>query len=255
MRIRKGVSIRLCQDCDSTIEEGCRDRAPVLARFCLKCRSARRRWHGLKYVWLPQHDAYLRAHYYGGLHQRGLVIRELARQTGFPRWYIKRQARRLGLSMHQDRQPWTQAELDTLDRLLGRVSAATIAKRLKRTETSVVMKIKALGHSRRVSEGYTMHDLGECLGEDHHKIQKWIANGWLRDRLQGTRRHDGNGNDIHRFREKDILAFIKQHPQEICLGKIDQTWFLDLVLLRGTELRQTAASRQLDDGDEGDEAA
>ncbi len=68
------------------------------------------------------------------------------------------------------------------------------------------MKIKALGHSCRVSEGYTMHDLEECLGEDHHKIQGWIANGWLRDRLQGTRRHDGNGRDIHRFREKDILS-------------------------------------------------
>ena len=107
----------LCQDCGSTIEEGWKDRAPVLAQFCLKCRSARRRSHNLKYAWLPQHDAYLRAHYHGGLHQRGRVIRELARQTGFPRWYIKRQARRLGLSMNQDRRPWTPAELDSLDRL------------------------------------------------------------------------------------------------------------------------------------------
>ena len=173
-----------------------------------------------QYVWLPQHSATC-AHYYycGGLNRRDRVIRELARQTGFPRWYIKPQARRLGLSMHQDRRPWTQAELDILDQLLGKVSAATIAKRLKRTETSVVMKIKALGHSRRVCEGYTMRDLEKCLGEDHHKIQKWIANGWLRDRLQGTRRHDGNGHDIHRFSEKDILAFIKQHPQEVASAK------------------------------------
>ena len=81
--------------------------------------------------------------------------------------------------MNQDRRPSTQEELHTLDRLLGRVSAATIAKRLKRTETSVVMKIKSLGHSRCVSEGYTMRDLEECLGEDHHKIKKWISNGWL----------------------------------------------------------------------------
>jgi hypothetical protein len=215
----------------------------------------RRRRQNLKYAWLPQHDAYLRAHYYGGLHQRGRVIRELASQTGFPRWYIKRQARRLGLAMSQHRHPWTQEELDSLDRLLGKVSAATIAKRLKRTETSVVMKIKALGHSRRVSDGYTMRDLEECLGEDHHKIQKWIGKSWLRDRLQGTRRHDGNGNDIHRFREKDILAFIKQHPQEICLGKLDQTWFLDLVLLRGAELLGGARSHRTEDEGEDNEAA
>lgn len=146
--------------------------------------------------------------------------------------------------MHPDHHPWTKEELETLERLLSKVSAATITKRLKRTETSVVMKIKALSHSRRVSEGYTMHDLEECLGEDHHKIQKWIPNGWLRDRRQGNQRHDGNGHDIHRFREKDILAFIKQHPQEINLGKVSQLWFLDLVLLRGKELRESAPTHE-----------
>jgi hypothetical protein len=199
----------------------------------------------------------MRAHYHGGLHQRGRVIKELARQTGLPRWYIKRQARRLGLAMRPDRRPWTKAELETVERLLGKVSAATIAKRLKRTETSVVMKIKALGHSRRVGEGYTIRDLEECLGEDHHKIQKWIANGWLLERLQGTRRHDGNSRDIHRFFEKDILNFIKYHPQEINLGKVDQMWFIDLVLLHGMELHAPVMPHPIEeeDGDEDDEVA
>ena len=72
-------------------------------------------------------------------------------------------------------------------------------------------------------------------GEDHHKIQRWVADGWLRDRLQGTRRHDGNGRDIHRFREKDILGFIRQHPLEINLGRVDAVWFLDMILLKGRE--------------------
>jgi hypothetical protein len=62
-------------------------------------------------------------------------------------------------------------------------------------------------------------------GEDHHKISIWIANGWLRDRLQGTQPHGRNGNDFHRIREKDILRFImmmkKNHPQEVDLGKVD----------------------------------
>ena len=89
------------------------------------------------------------------------------------------------------------------------------------------------------------------MGEDHHKIQKWIAKGWLRDRLQGTRRHDGNGKDIHRFREKDVLALIKEHPHEINLGKTDQTWFLDLVLLRGAKLNESAGSRCTEDEGEG----
>jgi len=130
-----------------------------------------------------------------------------------------------------------------VEHLVGRVSAATIAKHLHRPESSVVNKLRRLGTSRRVREGYTMRDLEECLGEDHHKISVWIANGWLRDRPQGTNRHGGNGNDIHRIREKDVLHFIKNHPQEINLGKVDQVWFLDLVLLRGREVPEAGTSR------------
>jgi len=229
-------------NCGGTIEEGRRNRAPIEAKFCPKCRAERRRQAKLKYNWLPQHDAYMRAQYHGGLHQRGRVIKELMRQTGFPRWYVKRQAQRLGLTMHPDRRPWTAQELETLDKLLGKVSAGTIAKRLKRTETSVVMKIKAIGHSRRVTEGYTIRDLELCLGEDHRKIQKWIAAGWLRDGARVKRRNDGSNHEIHRFQDKEILEFIKHHPQEINLGKVDQVWFLDLVLLKGSILPQFASS-------------
>jgi hypothetical protein len=167
----------------------------------------------------------------------------MVRVTGLPRWYIKRQAARLGLTMKMDRKPWTQAELNLLERFVGRLSAATMAKRLHRPESSVVNKLKRLGTSRRVREGYTMRDLEQCLGEDHHKISAWIANGWLRDRLQGTRRHGGNGKDIHRIGEKDILRFLKNHPQEINLGKVDQVWFLDLVLLRGRVVPEAKTSR------------
>lgn len=236
-----------CVNCGGTIEEGRRDRAPIEAKYCLKCRAERRRRAKLKYNWLPQHDAYMRVHYHGGLHQRGRVIKELMRQTGFPRWYVKRQAQRLGLAMHPDRRPWTPSELETLDKLLGKVSAATIAKRLKRTETSVVMKIKSLGHSRRITEGYTIRDLELCLGEDHHKIQKWIAAGWLPNGFQGTRQHNGNGHDTHRVPAKDILDFIKCHPQEINLGKVDQLWFLDLVLVNGGELHAITVPRTIQD--------
>jgi hypothetical protein len=209
----------------------------------LNCGMNRSRGAKPKYNWRPEYDAYLKAQYFGGLNRRFRVLNRMIRLTGLPRWYIKRQAARLGLTMHMDRKPWTRAELGILDDLVGRVSAATIAKRLHRPISSVTNKLKRLQISRRVRDGYTMRDLELCLGEDHHKISAWIKNGWLQDRLQGTRRHNGNGNDIHRIRETDILNFIRDHPQEINLGKVDQTWFLDLVLLRGRELRETKSPR------------
>jgi len=234
-----------CVVCGKRIEEGRRKGLPPReARYCLKCRAERRRRARLKYTWRPEYDAYLKAQYFGGLNRRFRVLTRMVSMTGLPRWYIKRQAGRLGLTMHMDRRPWTAAELNLLERLVGRVSTATIAKRLGRPEGSVVNRLKRMKTSRRVRDGYTMRDLELCLGEDHRKISVWIANGWLQDRLQGTRRHDGNGNDIHRIREQDVLDFIKNHPQEINLGKVDQTWFLDLVLLKGREVPEAKSPRR-----------
>lgn len=230
-----------CVVCRRRIEEGrVKGQPPREAKYCLKCRADRRRQAKLKYTWRPEYDAYLKAHYFGGLNRRFHVLSRMVRMTGLPRWYIKRQAARLGLTMHLDRRPWTAAEMRLLEGMVGMVSTATIAKRLQRQESSVVNKLKRMKTSRRVSDGYTMRDLEQCLGEDHRKISRWIASGWLQDRLQGTQRHGGNGNDIHRIREKDILNFIKRHPQEINLGRVDQTWFLDLVLLKGRAMTELA---------------
>jgi len=244
-----------CVICGQPIEEGRRHRQPPqLAKYCLKCRGERRRSAKLKYVWRPEFDEHLKAHYYGGLNRRFRVLNRMIRLTGLPRWYIKRRAARLGLTMHIDRRPWTGAEVDLLERLVGCVSTATIAKRLHRPENSVVTKLKRMSTSRRVRNGYTMRELEMCLGEDHHKIERWIAAGWLPDNLQGTRRHDGNGRDIHRIREEDILNFVRNHPQELNLGKVDQTWFLDLVLLKGREVREVKLRREIE-AEEDDAAA
>ncbi len=103
------------------------------------------------------------------------------------------------------------------------------------------MNIKALGHSRRVTEGYTIRDL-ICSGGPAPAGPPGLHR-WLQDRLQGTYRRDGNGHDPaqrDRFQEKDIVTFLKQQPQEINLGKVDQTRFLVLVLLNRLELREAS---------------
>lgn len=95
------------------------------------------------------------------------------------------------------------------------------------------MKIKVLGHSRRFTDGYTIRDLELCFGKDHHKVQMWIENGWPDDGSQGTSRSNGNDQNIHRFCEKQILNFVKAHPQIINRCKVDELWFLDLLLMKG----------------------
>src|SRR6266480_2644354 len=169
-----------CVICGQPIEEGRKQgQAPRLAEYCLKSRAERRRSAKPKYTWRPEYDAHLKAQYFGGLNRRFRVLNRMIRLTGLPRWYIKRQAARLGLTMHMDGRPWTRTELELLENMVGRVSSATIAKRLRRPESSVVNKLKRVGASRRVRDGYTMHELELCFGEDHQKISGWIKNGWL----------------------------------------------------------------------------
>jgi hypothetical protein len=60
----------------------------------------------------------------------------------------------------------------------------------------------------------------------------------------------GNGNDIHQIRENDVLRFLRTHSEEINLGKVDQTWFLDLVVLRGRELREAKPSHSAEISDD-----
>ncbi len=46
----------------------------------------------------------------------------------------------------------------------------------------------------------------------------------------------GSASQIHITGD---FTLIKHHPQEINLGKVDQMWFLDVVLLKGAELHET----------------
>jgi hypothetical protein len=195
----------------------------------LDCGTNRLRGAKPKHTWRPEYDAHLKAQYFGGLSRRSRVLNRMTRLTGLPRWYIKRQAARLGLTMRVDRRVWTLAEVNLLQSLVGCVSTATIAKRLHRPESSVVNKLRRMAISSRRHNDYTIRDLELALGEDHKKIAAWIAKGWLRDHRLGT----GRLNDIHRIREKDLLRFIKDHPEEIRLGCVEPLWFFDLVLLKG----------------------
>jgi len=111
-----------CILCGQPIEEGRKQGLPPrLAKYCSKCRAERRRRAKVKYTWRPEYDAYLKAHYFGGLNRRFNVLNRMIRMTGLPRWYIKRQAARLGLTMHMDRRPWTRTELELLENMVGRV--------------------------------------------------------------------------------------------------------------------------------------
>lgn len=186
----------------------------------------------MKYIWTPERDQLLRERYDGKVKGRAAAI---AAGFGWPRWVVAKRAAQLGLCYPADRREWTATEERFLWQHAGRRHVHWMTARLGRSESSVVLKLKRMKISRAWREGYTVRDLELCFGCDHHGIDRWIRKGWLHGRRRGTRRNGRGGRgggpaDAWYFTDEDLLHFIRAYPMVFRLDKVDQQWFLDLVL-------------------------
>ena len=233
-----------CEDCPRTFIGG------PPARWCPDCRWKHRgRGAGKpkKYVWTPERDQILRDRYDGKIKGRAA---EIAAGLGWPTWCIKKRAACLGLCYPVDRKDWTPKEQRFLWEHAGRRLTHWMAKRLRRSEASVVLKLKRMKISNRFREGYTLQELELCFGCDHNQIDRWIRAGWLRGRRRGTRRRAGpqarGPHDPWVFSDAALLAFIQAYPTAFRLDKVDQLWFMDLLLDGGLVARALHSETRLE---------
>jgi hypothetical protein len=239
-------------------ERPCRDcHRPFLgtapARYCPACRWKHRGRKAKKYVWTPERDQVLRERYDG--RKKGNAA-ALARAIGWPSWVIKKRASVLGLCHPVERKDWTLEEATFLWDHGGTRTTHWIAKQLKRSETSVVMKFKRLKISRRVYDGYTLRELTLCFGTDHHVIERWVREGKLVSHPVGRPRAedppDVRRRDTRRplqpwaVTDADLLRFITEHPLAFRLDKVEQTWFMDLITSGGLLRKALADERALE---------
>lgn len=222
--MRKGKPLRLpgaqakCRDCGAEFAGG------RFAQYCPTCRPLHRNPKRTKYVLDGETIALLKDRYDGRIRNRAA---EIARQLGWPKYAVQRAARLLGLVVPLRatlRKSWTEDEISFLRSWAGQRNAGWIARRLGRPESSVHNKIKRLELSRAVSSGYSLREVCRCFGVDHHVVDRWIKNGWLRH----GNRHEGDR--WPRFDEGDLRQFVRKHPLEFRLDKVDQVWFMGLVL-------------------------
>ncbi len=218
-----------CEECHSPFLGG------PHSRFGPCCRWKQRGHHTPKYQWNDNKDAYLRQHYNSKVPNRTAAI---ATTLGWPTWVIKRRAQLLGLAhpWPATRRAWTIDEERYLEAHAGKRHVHYLARQLKRPVTSVVLKLKRMNLRRRVVEGYTLRDLEDCLGMDHHAIERLVREGKLNIR---RRNPDASAHSPWFVTDKDLRTMIRAYPTSIRLDKVDQLWFLDLIL--GTTLMEHAA--------------
>lgn len=185
---------------------------------------------------------------------RSETIDELVRRLGVPRWRVRRWAYELGLCRPNSKQPdWTDGDLGYLEAMIGRMSIKAIAKKLGRTETAVMVKAKRLG-VRKSGDGYTLRALCEGLGCDHHKVQRWIAAGWLRGSRRQSERVEAQGGDMWYFTALAIRQLVRDHPLEVDPRRVDWVWLVDILsgtaAERATECFQQRSQQATVAGDE-----
>jgi hypothetical protein len=170
------------------------------------------------YHWTPERDEIMRAKY----NCRRGTAHEIAKSLGFPVGQIRKRATYLRLTRPRgDHKPWTPADDATLEALLGVNTVDTIASKMGRSASSIRQRAWHLQMSTELREGYTINSLAECFGAHQHAVRRWMRDGKLKGKQLGDR---------WLFTDSDILEFIRKCPNEFKLSRVDQTWFMDLML-------------------------
>lgn len=180
----------------------------------------------VRYRWTEGQDDLIRRRYRGRA-----TTAEVARALGVPVWQVRLRAARLGMARTGPNiKPWTAAEEAFLEEYAGSRSLSWLSNKLCRAETAVAIKMRRLRISRAIREGYTVRELELCFGVAHQSIDRWIRQGLLKARRRNTKPEEGAAPGPWRVSDDDVLAFIRSNPTAFDLSRVDQTWFLGLVL-------------------------
>jgi hypothetical protein len=197
--------------------EGCGElRGSPRDRLCHSCRIQARPNPNKRFSWTPELDQELQLAYKEAHTRRELSgnLDRFQKRSGFTRIVMLARAAQLGISAKRKR--WTPEEIEVLGEAAGSLSKAAIARRLKRSYWAVKAECSRLQISSRLSKGYSRADIECLLGVGPRSVRRWIALGWLRVQ-------DG------RVTEPSVIKFLREHPEEYRLSRVDEPWFKGLL--------------------------
>jgi hypothetical protein len=202
-----------CLDCG-------RPRGCPSDKLCPGCRAKRLTIAKRLKHWPDDYDQLVRDAYCSARNKvdLGRNITAVARHTGHSRAYVVRRAQSLGLA-REIRLPWTAAEENFLREKAGEIPVSQIQRLLGRGKNSVWVKMKRLKLSMRVTAGYSIKDVCQCFGVTYPTVKRWIDTGQLR----------WSGPTAERTHERNVRAFIVNHPELWSAKRIDEAWFKALI--------------------------
>ena len=156
---------------------------------------------------------------------------EIAHKLGVTANSVKGQVQKMGLAKITDRRPWTPAEEDKLWELMGAYPPLQVAKRMKRSVNSVVVRSKRLGISRRDRNGwYTKMEVCEILGVGHKWVQSRIDDGRLvaKHHMAGSTPGQ-DGMAMWHIKRGDLKRYLRENAHELTGRNVDLIQVVDIL--------------------------
>lgn len=196
------------------------------------------------HVYGPEMDERIRAEW-PTLKGRG-AVNALALALDVPRWWLSKQATKLGLSAPHRKEPrWTEAE----DALMRKVPlhdphrAARIFREhgYSRTATAIVVRAKRLDLSRRTHETLSARATAKILGVDDKTVTTWCIAGDLKAGRRGSKRLVQQGGDAWAIEPADLRSFILDNLDRIDIRKVEKFAFVALIASPSPATAEAAA--------------
>jgi hypothetical protein len=151
------------------------------------------------------------------------VVIRLQRHTGRSREACWRFVIQYGLKDKLDHRRWTEDEIELVREELVRSSVNVIARKLKRTPTSVRCMLQRNGlHIREIrSDLFSVESLSRALHVRKSEVLFWIEQGWLKAsvKMQGKR-------NFYEITAESLLSLYKRHlPDLLKRGLANQCLF------------------------------
>lgn len=173
-------------------------------------------------IWTEEEKEIVRVHYTGNR----VNVMWIAQKTGHPVKSVRGQAYKLGLGQRIDSKRWTEKEEEKLAELLTQYHMTEVARIMKRSVNSCVVKAHIMKLSRRTRDGYfTQKEAAQLLGVDSHWVQNRIANGEI-VASPNNGSIPTNGGSYWRITEVELKRFIIEHQLQITGRNIDIALFV-----------------------------
>lgn len=185
------------------------------------------------HIWNDEERSIIRRDYRHTHASRRELAQHLSELTGdrITEFGVAGQIAIMGIARSDDRRQWTPEEDEQLRKLMHIKNPRVVARTMKRSINSVVVRSKRLNISRRIRDGwYTKNELMGIFGKDHRWIQRRFDSGALKASWHYDTKPGQLGGSSWHIDEKDVKEFIRRYPEELVGCNIDFIQIVDIIV-------------------------